>query len=443
MTTRIAAVALATSLALQTAIHGQAARAEQPDVSASRYVDPTGGLSLDQAVARALEQEPGLRAARAAVDAARGVALQAGLRPNPTVSVAQQQEPFGMDRQTSVEVMWPLDLFRRRGRVEVADRQVDAAVHEVADRERLLGADVRTAYGAVAAAVRELSVLDDLVAVASRQQVLVGARVEQGATPPLDRDLLEVELRRFESDRLRQAGAVEDAVIELKRLLGMSAGAPLAIRDDLEQLVRAEAAAALPPAGAAEVNGRPDILAAAAAVQAAEAGVDRARRDGRVDASLFGNYMRMQSGFPQRAFDAAGAIVPIEARFNYVVAGLSIAVPVRDRSQGIVAAAQAERRAASARLDAAHLAAQAEIFAARVRDERGRQAAAIYTSGALDLARHNLGVVQQTYELGRATVFDVLAEQRRYLEVERSAIDSLREAYEARQALRRALGEVR
>ena len=52
-------------------------------------------------------------------------------------------------------------------------------------------------------------------------------------------------------------------------------------------------------------------------------------------------------------------------------------------------------------------------------------------------------MVSQTYELGRATVFDVLAEQRRFLELERGYTDALREAYEARQALGRALGEVR
>ena len=54
-----------------------------------------------------------------------------------------------------------------------------------------------------------------------------------------------------------------------------------------------------------------------------------------------------------------------------------------------------------------------------------------------------LDVVTQTYELGRATVFDVLNEQRRYLDLERAYTAALREAYEARTALRRALGDVR
>ena len=96
-----------------------------------------------------------------------------------------------------------------------------------------------------------------------------------------------------------------------------------------------------------------------------------------------------------------------------------------------------------ARLDAARLTAEAEIAAALARDERARGAVAVYRGGAGDLARQNLDVVSQTYELGRATVFDVLAEQRRYLDFEHAYSNALREAYEARTALRRALGDVR
>ena len=63
--------------------------------------------------------------------------------------------------------------------------------------------------------------------------------------------------------------------------------------------------------------------------------------------------------------------------------------------------------------------------------------------GAQALARQNLTVVGQSYELGRVTVFEVLAERRRYLDVERAYTEALRAAYEARTALNRALGEGR
>ena len=87
--------------------------------------------------------------------------------------------------------------------------------------------------------------------------------------------------------------------------------------------------------------------------------------------------------------------------------------------------------------------AAAEVSAARARDNAAREALSIYSTDARALARQNVSVVGQTYELGRMTVLDVLTEQRRYLDLERAYTETLREAYEARQALRLALGDVR
>ena len=81
---------------------------------AVRFVDPVTGISIDQAVALALQREPALLAARTSIEAARGARQQAVLRPNPMVSVMRQEQAGGSANLTSTEVEWPLDLFRRR-----------------------------------------------------------------------------------------------------------------------------------------------------------------------------------------------------------------------------------------------------------------------------------------------------------------------------------------
>ena len=68
-------------------------------------------------------------------------------------------------------------------------------------------------------------------------------------------------------------------------------------------------------------------------------------------------------------------------------------------------------------------------------DERLRGAVALYAHDILPLARQNVSVVRQTYELGRGTVADVLGEQRRYLDIERAYTDALKQAYDARTSL--------
>jgi cobalt-zinc-cadmium efflux system outer membrane protein len=442
MRSKVAIVAVVATLTTSLGTDAQTRPPDQHAPMASSFLDPIAGLTLQQAIERALENEPALRAARSEVDVARGMRLQAGLRPNPSVSFAQQTEPGGTDVQTRVDVQWPLDVFRKAGRVNVADREIAATEHATADRERLLAAEVRAKYGEVAVSVRELSVSDDLVEATARQHGLVSARVDQGAIPPLERDMLRVELQRLEADRLLQAGHAEHALIELKRLLGLAAGVPLKLRDDLDTLVHQEPARPQ-PSDRLHVDGRPDVEEAEARVQVAEARIDQARRDGHFDVSVFGTYMRSDAGFPQRAFGPQNDLERVRSVFHYLAGGVMVTVPVRDRNQGEVAAAQAQRAGAAAHLDATRLTAQAEIAAARTRDDHARRAVATYSSDTRALAKQNLDVVEQTYELGRMTLFDVLTERRRYLEVERAYTNALREAYEARQALRRAVGDVR
>jgi cobalt-zinc-cadmium efflux system outer membrane protein len=434
-------VATTSVLILTLSIVGHAQQPAQEKGRDSAYIDPVNGLTVDDAIARSLAEEPSLRASRSQIDVTRGLREQARVRPNPALSFSQQQEPSGSDNQTRIELQWPLDLFRKAGRVGVADREIEVAQHATANRERTLAADVRLKYGDVVAAVRTLSVTAQLLDATSRQRTLIASRVEQGAAPPLDRDMLRVEVQRLEADRLIQMGTVDRQLVELKRLLGLPPDASVMLRDSLEALVRRDL-----PSPAAEAGGavtRPDIQEAEARVRVGEAEIDRARREGRPDVSVFGMYMRMDAGFPQQGLSPTGALEPIRNVFHYVSVGAMVTLPLQNRDQGAVAAAEAERAGAAARLDAARLAAQSEIAAARSRDEHARQALDAYTGDTIALARQNLDVVRQTYELGRGSLLDVLNEQRRYLDVERAYTDVLREAYEARQALRAAFGEVR
>ena len=442
MTTRIASSVLIATLVTSVSTSAQTPVGQPP--LASRFVDPVNGLSLEQAIARAIEQEPALRAARSQVEVAQGTKLQASLRPNPSVSFEQREEPGGTDNLTTVGLEWPLDLFRRSGRIAVAEREIATAQLSAADRERLLAAEVRMRYGDVLATIRDLELFDEIVAATQNQFDLLRSRVEQGASPPLERDLLDVELRRVQADRLLQAGRTETAVFELKRVLGMKADATLTVRETFDALVQRESAVA-PQVWdmSTTVGQRADVRGAAARIDTAVAKIDRAQSEGRFDVSLFANYMRMDSGFPQRGFAPDGRLERVRGQFTYWSAGAVLTIPILYRNQGEVAVARAEQTGAAAVYEAARLAAEAELASARARDERAREAVKIYGAGAQALARQNLTVVGQTYELGRVTVFEVVAERRRYLDLERAYTEALRAAYDARTALNRALGERR
>jgi len=420
---------------------GQVANPSSVPSTINQYYDMQRGISLDEAIDMAIAREPELHATRAEVEVARGTRTQAGLRPNPSLSVEWRDEPSGTDNQAMIEVQWPLDLFRRPGRTNVADREVAVAELAVMDRERTTRADVRARFGDVLGGIRRLMLLEELTDAVRRQRDLLRARVEQGASSPIERDLLEVELQRLDPQRVLQVGRIESALFALKRSVGLDATAPLLVRESLEEIVQREARSIPTIADATvQIGERPDVREAAARIASAEAKVDRAEREGRMDVSLFGSYQRMDAGFPQLGLGSSGTLERVRGVFHYVAAGAMVTIPLSNRNQGEVAAARAEQTRAIANHDAARLSAQSELAAAHALDQRTHEAVQAYNAEARALARRNLDVVGQSYTLGRMTVFDVLAEQRRFLDVELAYSDTLDAAFAARTLLLQAQG---
>jgi cobalt-zinc-cadmium efflux system outer membrane protein len=81
-----------------------------------------------------------------------------------------------------------------------------------------------------------------------------------------------------------------------------------------------------------------------------------------------------------------------------------------------------------------------EVSAAFAQYEAARRALEIYERGVRDVAAKNLTVVRQTYQLGRGTLLDVVAEQRRYIEVENGYTDTLKQVYDASVDIARVTG---
>jgi cobalt-zinc-cadmium efflux system outer membrane protein len=399
--------------------------------------------TIEQLVATALERSPELRASRTTIAAAGGRLTQASLRPNPMLS-GSRMLMTGEQHQTLVELEWPLDLFRRPGRVGVAQHAVEATTLAIEDRERMVAASVREQAGRLLAARRNVEIMTEALTAARRTRELLDSRVTEGEIPKLDANIAAVEAGRMEADLAIAQADADAAAIELKALVGLRPEEPLTLRESLEVLVRVNPASAPAPEAATPSPAmRADIREATARVALADARIEQARREGRADLALTGNYGREGYGFAQRGFDAAGRLVPVQGTFHSVEIGARLLLPLRNRNQGAVAAAEAERSGEEEWLAARQLAAQAELDAAVVRDREALRAVDMYATSIRDLARQNVDVQLEAYDLGRTPLTDLLAEQRRYLDVEAAYTGVLARAYGARVALRRARGEIR
>lgn len=398
---------------------------------------PGGELTVDELVARAITDNPDLRAARAEVEGAVGRLQQAGLRPNPMLELGGQKA-LGPDNNLTVGFVWPLDRGgRKEGRVGVAEREVETKRAQVLDRERRLAAEVRMKAGEYFAARRNLAVTDDLMRVNRDALRLVKDRIREGALPAIDENLLIVEVNRLEASRYLQASRVDVTALQLRLLAGMGPEAPLSLRGDLATMpVSVDRNEALRRALAA----RPDLAAARAEASTSRARIRKEEAEGRWDASINVGYQRQDFGFMLNGLTDRGAARPIQDVFHYFGAGVSITLPVRNQNQGNIAAARAEARAGDRRVEFMELMARQEIEAAFAQHAAAQRALAIYERGVRGVAARNLDVVRQTYELGRTSLLDVVAEQRRYIEIENGYTEALRQVYDAAVEIERAAG---
>jgi cobalt-zinc-cadmium efflux system outer membrane protein len=402
---------------------------------------PAGGqLTVEEAVARALAENPELRALRTEIDAARGRLRQAGLRPNPMLELGGQKNVTGPDNNVNVGLSLPLDLNgRKEGRVGVAEREIEMKQAQVSDRERRLAAEVRMKAGELLAARRNLDVMSNLLETNRKALGLIRERVRRGAAPPLDESLLLVEVNRLEASLGILASRLEILGFQLKLLAGMPPGEPLALQGELSpRLVGIDRTVGLERA----LAGRPDLVIARAEAAMARAKIRKEEAEGRWDASVNVGYLRQDFGFALNGLTDRGGTRPIQDTFHYVGGGVTITLPVRNRNQGNIAAAEAEAQGADRKREAAELTIRQEVTAAFTQLEAAQRSLEIYTRGVRDVAQRNLQVVRQTYELGRVPFLDVIAEQRRYIDIELGYTDSLKLVYDAHVEIERAVGGV-
>ena len=427
----------------QPVIFGQSIRASdsttpQTQTAISRYLDQTTGMTADEAVAYALAHNVELEAMRKEVDAAKAMVKQARLRANPMLDVeGKRQAPPGRDNTVMAGVSLPLELNGRvPTRIAVAEREVEVREREFANRERMLAGDVRMKVGEALAQALKLSFTDELVDANQRSFNLIAARVNEGATPPLEQNMALVELNRLKSMRETAEGKVEVAMLELRNLTGMPPEQPLRLKGDFDHLVDQIPTVADETARA--LRDRPDLQAFRANENLAAARVEQAQAEGRWDASVTAGYERMHAGFPQFGVDEHGALAPIESNFHYLKFGVSILLPVRNKNQGAIEAAAAETEAAKSRREFAELTVRREVAVAYAQYDRAVKAEEIFRVGARDPAKANLDVVRQTYELGSKALLDYIAEQRRFIELENDFIDAQLAVYNARVEIQRS-----
>ncbi len=412
--------------------------APKVDSTVKLYLDAQNGKTADELVAYALENNTELEAVRREVEASEALVKQANLRANPMLELGAAKNPVTPSKSLMIRGSLPLELYGRRGaRVKVAEAEAAVRRKDLANRERLLAAEVRSKFGESLTFALKLSFIEETLDVTKQNYYLVTARVTEGRTAPLEQNMELVELNRIRAMRESSEGRAEISLLELKNLIGMPPDAPLRLSGDFSDLIDP-----LPPQAVAveqALKKRPDLQTARAFVDLSGARIEQAKVDGKIDASVSVGYERMRQGFPQKGFDNNGQLTPISELANVFNVGVTLQIPVFNKNQGTIEAAVLEKNAAQNRLEFGELTVRREVATAFVRYTRAVRAMEIYRIGVEKQAETNLEVVRQTYDFGSKTLLDYIGEQRRFIEIKNDFIAAQLETYLARVEILRAI----
>ncbi|MBQ5949077.1 TolC family protein, partial [Massilia sp. ST3] len=155
-------------------------------VPAPAAAQPASPLSLADAIERALQANPRLRAAAGELAAQQGALAQAGSLPNPELELLREGERRE-SRTTTAQLSIPFELGgKRAARVDAARQERGLATLALAELRVQLRADTTAAFYELAAAIERHRMAQELAALAARATDIAARRVEAGKAPPVD-----------------------------------------------------------------------------------------------------------------------------------------------------------------------------------------------------------------------------------------------------------------
>ncbi|MCZ2078572.1 MAG: TolC family protein [Bryobacterales bacterium] len=413
-------------------------------LSLSGAFGQTPGVSsgVGQLIQQAFQRNREILAAQQRVAEARGLMRQAGVRPAPTVEVnAGTGRPLGThgEEEYSLGYFQPIETGGKRSRrMLVAEKGLELAEAELAERSRQLAYDIKTRYIDAAANRRKVEAVDRIVRVNREAYRLVDARVQRDDAAPLERQLLLVELNRTEAQRTGAVGQAQAAEFDLRRTAALGPDAPLVsfVWDP-----RPQVSASLDDLRRRALEIRPDLRAARALASQTAAEVELAEALSMPDLTLSAQYTRRTGQFedPIRTTGSGPPLV-LQDRDNVLTFGISIPLQSRKRNLGNIEAASTRQSAAELRREHLEITIPLEVEAAWQRYRAARSTVEILNRGVVEESQRNLSIIRQAYTLGQLRLLDVLNEQRRLLETELSYIDAEAELARSRAELELATG---
>jgi len=394
--------------------------------AASLTNEPAGDLSLAEAINLAQAQHPGIQTANQDMRAADRRVTQAGLRPNPDLSVEAanfggRKEVSGFDAaEYTVQLEQRLELGGKRSkrlRVAEADRQL--TVFDFEARCLDIRAETSHRFVAVQGAQERLALARESCALADAFVKAVAERVRAGRASPMDEEKARILLAQQQTLLDSAQQVLQTARIRLSAMWGTVTPRFERVRGDLFVL---PAVSDLPTL-TGRLSANPDLSRWATEVEQRKAVLAQEEAARLPDVTIGGGVRRF-SDMDSHAF----------------VASISVPLPLFDRNQGrvheaVILVEKAENQRRAAALDATAALTEAyQIFATALRRSTTLK------NDVLPRSKTVFDAVQSGYAQGKYTYLDLLDARRTLFDGQTEYLETLVSVHQALTELERLIG---
>ena len=412
----------ATALILVVPATAQSSETIQPPNPLPTEVKPPLSLDFTQLLHWARVRNPEWAAALAGPKAAEGDLLQAGMTPNPVLSLHSTVELPSRLQSGGLSISQELELGgKRSARIAAAQARLEATRQRASETERQLRLGLRQAYTELLYAQSLLALREEALDLAEQTLRLTRGRLKAGDVAGVDVLQLEVEVARRRSELEQARGEVAASRIALTRLFGgqgtdfVLAGelGALKVIPDLGELLRV-------------ASTRPDLLAAQADASAGdkEVRVQETRGISNLTASL--GLARERLFIGGDSISPPGLINQIDERNWAASLSISIPLPINDTNEGNIKRAQAQAEGYKLTRLATEQKVLTEVSQFYAQWNAARGSLEPLEQTALSKARQALSITDQAYHLGYRSLLNVLQSRQEYLALRQAQLDAQR-----------------
>ncbi len=372
----------------------------------------TQRLTLSQVVDISLENNGGLASFREEKKLREAGKIRAGLLPNPTLDFeAGTGALTGSPAENNLALGVSQEFFlagKRQKRLAVAEQELEMYRWQLADRERVLRGEAKTAFYDVILTEQRIALLDRAIVLNRQLLDVTKERLAAGDIPELEMNLAKVELARGEGARIDIEKALNQNQVKLWTLMGLSPEESPSIIGTFEaEIAMTKKLTDLKPQA---LGKRPDLKALETEKNRGESDIALAIAEG---------IPNITAGLALRRDTTAMEIGGIEGKNTGYTVGLKLSMPIPlfDKNQVGVQEALARKNSSESRLMAAARNAEREVESAYASMLNAEKVLSLYKTNIIPQLEENLKLTQEAYQLGEVGILAVIQEQKKFFEV--------------------------